>query len=383
MQPSSRTALPILPRPVRSTVPLLRFRTWRALAVCLNAFCVKAGSNRTPGHRGCRFGVARVSRAVLRNEDPLVLEEVGIGGTSDLDQATDLLDKDDGEPALRKPSEHGLGHLLNPADPESEDREWIAQAWEWLLRISLGLPASAPDWLDRPAIARHGVSTPHTLRLFKQLNAGKPFAEQIKPYNFLNIAFVHPTERPANEERIVLVAPFERDPARWLEQDWFNRYSGRRYRITTEPSGGRVKAGVVTVTTYRDILDEFATHPEAKSIGADGAPCGRATVGLLARRAVSALSITHIGKETNRLDDIQAGLVTDPDEAVARFDDTLYERFRLHALPKLREVGVRETARRTGHSLGAVSAALSGKSRPRHSQLYRYIEVADDAGESP
>ena len=26
-------------------------------------------------------------------------------------------------------SEHGLGHLLNPSDPESEDRDWIAQAW--------------------------------------------------------------------------------------------------------------------------------------------------------------------------------------------------------------------------------------------------------------
>ena len=215
-------------------------------------------------------------------------------------------------------------HLLNSTDPESDNREWIGQAWEWLLRMSLGLSATEPDWLDRPAIARHGVSTPHTPRLFKQLNAGKPFTEQIKPYNFLNIAFVHPTERPANEKRIVLVAPFEHQPAKWLGQDWYNRYSGRKYRITTDSSGGRVVAGIVTVTTYRDILDEFATHPEAKSFGADGAPCGRSTIGLLLRRAVGALSITHIGKETNRLDDVQAGLVTDPNEVVARYDDTLY-----------------------------------------------------------
>jgi hypothetical protein len=27
-------------------------------------------------------------------------------------------------------SEHGLGHLLNPTDPESEDREWIGQIWQ-------------------------------------------------------------------------------------------------------------------------------------------------------------------------------------------------------------------------------------------------------------
>jgi hypothetical protein len=32
---------------------------------------------------------------------------------------------DQGEPELVKWSEHGLGHLLNPTDPDSEDRAWI------------------------------------------------------------------------------------------------------------------------------------------------------------------------------------------------------------------------------------------------------------------
>ena len=40
-------------------------------------------------------------------------------------------------------SEHGLGHLLNPTDPESEDREWIAQAWLGIIRRPLGLPTAA------------------------------------------------------------------------------------------------------------------------------------------------------------------------------------------------------------------------------------------------
>src|SRR5713101_1984909 len=26
-------------------------------------------------------------------------------------------------------SQHGLGHLLNPTDPESDHRDWIAQVW--------------------------------------------------------------------------------------------------------------------------------------------------------------------------------------------------------------------------------------------------------------
>jgi hypothetical protein len=36
-------------------------------------------------------------------------------------------------------SEHGLGHLLNPTDPESEDRNWIAQIWLNMIRGALNL----------------------------------------------------------------------------------------------------------------------------------------------------------------------------------------------------------------------------------------------------
>lgn len=39
-----------------------------------------------------------------------------------------------------------------------------------------------------------------------------------------------------DEERIVLVAPYEPDPSKWLKQRWYNRYTGRTYQITTEPS---------------------------------------------------------------------------------------------------------------------------------------------------
>jgi hypothetical protein len=47
-------------------------------------------------------------------------------------------------------------------------------------------------------------------------------------------------------------------------------------------------------------------------------------------------------------------------------------------VPVLTELGVRETARRTGHSVAAVSAALAGRSRSRQAQLERYLEVASE-----
>jgi hypothetical protein len=37
-------------------------------------------------------------------------------------------------------SEHGLGQLLNPTDPESDDRKWVGQAWLNMLRKALQMP---------------------------------------------------------------------------------------------------------------------------------------------------------------------------------------------------------------------------------------------------
>jgi hypothetical protein len=95
-----------------------------------------------------------------------------------------------------------------------------------------------------------------------------------------------------------------------------------------------------------------------------------------AMRALPPRDASNIGRESNRLEGVQAGLVEGLDEVVNRYDD-FYERvFAPLVLPVLRTLGVRETARRTGHSVGAVSAALSQGSGPRRRQLRRYAEVA-------
>ena len=89
----------------------------------------------------------------------------------------------DGEPALLREginnkedrySEHGLGHLLNPADPESDDRNWIAQAWLSIVRRSLGLPTKPLRFEKRVAVGRITVSSPEVMKPLAELNAGKP-----------------------------------------------------------------------------------------------------------------------------------------------------------------------------------------------------------------
>ncbi len=283
---------------------------------------------------------------------------------------------DSGEPVLVKTSGHGLGHLLNPTDPNTDDRDWIRQAWEWLLRKHLGLPALEPTWLDQPAIARHSISSPALHKLLTTLNKGLPYVEQIKPFNFLSIAFVHPLERPPDEPRLVLIAPYRNNPAKHLEQTWVNRYTGKTYKITTEPSQARHRPGLLTVKTYRNVLAEYAMHPEAKSNGPDGRPCSPQTVGMLSRRPFTARTIVHIGKEANRLEEAQAGLLQRFEEILSAYDDVDPVALREWALPILRKLGVREVARRTGHSLGAAHAVLAGRSTPGEAALRTYLQLA-------
>jgi hypothetical protein len=91
---------------------------------------------------------------------------------------------------------------------------------------------------------------------------------------------------------------------------------------------------------------------------------------------VSNWSGAHIGKESNRLEDARTGLIEDLNEVVSEYDDYYQRVFVPLVLPVLNDLGVRETARRTGHSLGAVSATLSRRSRPRPTQTQGYVRVA-------
>src|SRR5262249_15224557 len=60
-------------------------------------------------------------------------------------------DAEEAEPEIRRRSEHGLGHLLNPTDPDSEDRAWARQAWEYVRALESDPDASGPDGIDPPA----------------------------------------------------------------------------------------------------------------------------------------------------------------------------------------------------------------------------------------
>jgi hypothetical protein len=284
-----------------------------------------------------------------------------------------------GEPILRKWSEHGLGHLLNPIDPDADARDLVKELWDFIVRVdALGLPAQEPSWLDRPAVSRLTVSKPGLLRPFAGFNEGKPASDRVRPFNFLLAAHVPAGGHPAgvDPERFQLVAPYNSDPRQWRKLAWTDVYSGRRYRIT---ASGQGSDGVARVKSWRDVLDEYRVRPEAKSLGPDGRPCGRDTIGLLRRRPVAALSITHVGKESNLLEEVQAGLVHDEDEVLTVYRDEGRDPWPALVHPLLVELPVRHVADSSGLSANVVEKLRGGHSkrnRPRVTPV-----VADHARE--
>jgi hypothetical protein len=70
------------------------------------------------------------------------------------------------------------------------------------------------------------------------------------------------------------------------------------------------------VQTFGDYLDRFRNHPEAKSADSEGNPSDEKTIGLLGRLHVPVLSICHIGKESNLIEQQEEGVLLSDPQAV-------------------------------------------------------------------
>ncbi len=285
---------------------------------------------------------------------------------------------DDGEPALLRRnanssddhwSEHGLGHLLNPSDPESEDRAWIAQVWLRIIRRALGMPTGHLTFERAPAIGRVSISSPAVLKAFNDFNRSKPYSSTIKPFNFLLSAHVRPFGHPVGTapERFHLIAPYEPDSRKWLTMSWLDQYTGAEFRITTTGnSGGRRTA---RVKTYGELVREYEHHPEPKCADAGGAICGKQTIGLLQRRHVRIDALKYIGKESNSLEAVQEGSEGSAEVVYTEYADPRRDEWETKIRPALRKMSLRTLVEKTGMSRRALMDLRAGRSRPRAASL--------------
>jgi hypothetical protein len=262
-----------------------------------------------------------------------------------------------------KVSEHGLGHFMNPTDADSEDRTWIPAIWRAIIQKTHGKDPDLPGFLSRPTMVRTTVTSPAVLRAFRHHNGGRSYAEQIKPFNFLiTAAGAKPPAGIPLGRPFRLVAPFEKDPSKWEGAKWIDLHHPEvgSYPITTQDG----RPGMARVDTFSDVLAKYETHPESKSLGPNGEPCGRATVGLLRRQPVRVGKIVLIGKESNRLEERSRGEVTvdDLDDRITTYED--HDEWYRVVLPRLREVGVTAIAAATGVSERRVRSWLREGTMP-------------------
>ena len=87
--------------------------------------------------------------------------------------------------------------------------------------------------------------------------------------------------------------------------------------------------------TYGDVIEEYEFHPESKCADATGKPSGKQTLGLLQRRHVRIDSISAIGKESNSLEEVEAGLVHDEQHVYTEYSDRRRDYWSREVVPAL------------------------------------------------
>jgi hypothetical protein len=172
------------------------------------------------------------------------------------------------------------------------------------------------------------------------------------------------------------MAPFSSKPGELLALPWRNRRDGRPLAVTTRPGSER---GKVRLQTIGDVVAAYRLHPETKSGDSRGGLGRRGSSGVLPRLTVRPVGLpVHIGKESNRLEEVQDGLVGDPDEVYVEYHDERREwETALPALRALRdERGWRYLAEASGLSERALRYALNGGKVPHREARCELLRLA-------
>jgi hypothetical protein len=164
-----------------------------------------------------------------------------------------------------------------------------------------------------------------------------------------------------NPKKCHLIAPFSSDPQQWLRQKWTDVHSRRSFPITTRANAG---PNVARVKSIGDVFDEHKLHPESKSAGPDGNPCGPNTRGVLSRRSVHAAYIISIGKESNKLEEVEHQEIHDLDEVLEFYSDPKADPWFVLVVPILKLIPREKLAKIGGVTERSIQALRNGRWKP-------------------
>ena len=118
--------------------------------------------------------------------------------------------------------------------------------------------------------------------------------------------------------------------------------------------------------TYGEVLEQYEFHPESKCAEANGDPCEKQTVGLLQRRYVQVKQIKYIGKESNSLEEVDAGTAHSTESVYTEYIDPRRDEWKTKISPALKKARLidleRECVRRLSRELIELREE---RSRPR------------------
>jgi hypothetical protein len=226
-----------------------------------------------------------------------------------------------------------------------------------------------------PAVGRVTVSNPSILHALERLNKDKEYSKQIKPFNFLLSCHVNPLGHPLGVDptRFHLISPYGTDPKKWLQQKWIDQYSGKEYRISTSNNYGDRQTA--RIRTLKEVVEEYEFHPESKCADATGNVATRQSLGLLQRRRIKIDGIRYIGKESNRLEDVDSGLIHSAENVYTEYEDQRRDEWETKIRPALKEISLSKLQELTGLSRRTLISARTGRRRP-HPNNRRVIKRA-------
>jgi hypothetical protein len=132
-------------------------------------------------------------------------------------------------------------------------------------------------------------------------------------------------------------------------------------------SGNYSSRRTARVKTYRDVISEYEFHPEAKCADADGNGSTKQTVGLLQRRNIKIDLIKYIGKESNSLEEVDAGTIHSIENVYTEYIDPRRDDWTTKVIPAMKKARVSELMKATVLSRRMLIKARNGKVRPHRS----------------
>jgi hypothetical protein len=245
-----------------------------------------------------------------------------------------------------------LGHLLALYDCESRFKTGT-KAWQedlWYEIILAAFKDRQPNYnnlpeSNQPAVSRYGATSPELLRWFKFYNEGKPYKDQVKPFNFLlalQARYDCKELKPASPYvKDISIAPekcFDRETGEPIDKD--------------------------KLKTYRESLAQYHLHPETKFLNGE-----YLEQGITERRHIVVHSIQYIGKEANKWEEqYYTGLDLDSQVVYGSCAETLDA-----VVQAIKKFGIKRMAEASNLSVRHLHNIYHRKTTPKEKTLAKLL----------